>query len=227
MADALTMLDGAIAATLRQAISDDQFDGRVRAAFHHALRATHLEQGHEPSRTATAIALEPSSLEDQVGVGSAIKTDDLERIRAALSYDKSEGRRSIWFHPGLVKPAVVGLAIWLDRLASPDNATALSATIRRVDPAKAAFGVELTDLACNHRSNNPEAVEAMERRVQAALVSAAWWALNSATAMRLGFVALAAEGERHLSNLPEADGTDPHMRHEMGMSPYVTFLKDN
>ena len=217
MADAMTLLDGAIAATLREAITEGTFDTRVKAAFYFARRSTEFEQDFDMSR-----AWPPYS-EERLDLGSGPDGEHVERFREALEYDRSEGLASIWFDPAFVKPAVAGLAIWMDRMSSPENTTPISATIARTGPGRAAYDVMLLRIDYNAATTLAGAEAAARRRAGAALVAGAWWALNSSTAQRLGHVALAAEAERHRSTLAADEGGSS--RHELGPSPYV-ILKE-
>lgn len=223
MANAMTLMDGAIAATLREALHTDCFDSRVKAAFYFSRKSSEFEQGSDPKRPWPPFSVEP--LDISSGVADA---ENIERFKQALDYDKSKGLKSIWFSRAFVKPALVGLSIWMDRMSSPENTTPLSATIRRTPKGQSAYGYELTALEYNASSGVAGAAEDAERRASAALVAGAWWGLNSSTAQRLGFVALVAEAQRNLSTLvADPTATAPSAgRFEIGDSPYV-ILKEN
>lgn len=223
MANAMTLMNGAIAAALREAIQENTFDSRVKASFFFGRKSTEFFHGWKSSR-----AWEPYSDEPMDISSGASNPDNIDKLKKALDYDKSQGLKSIWFNPSFVKPAIVGLSIWMDRISNPDNTTTLTAVVRRTEKTESAYGFELLDLSYNATSTVSGAAEEAERRAGAALVAGAWWSLNSSTAQRLGFVALAAEAERHrsthisdpTSNVP-SDG-----RYEIGDSPYV-IIKEN
>lgn len=217
MADAMTLMDGAIAATLREAITTGTFDGRVKAAFYFARRSTEFDQGIDNSRAW------PNYSEERMDLGSGPDGAYIERFRDALVYDRAEGLRSIWFSTSFLKPPIAGLAIWLDRMSDPENTTPITASITRTAPGRAAYDVTLERIDYNAASTVAGAAEAARRRAAAALVSAAWWALNSSTAQRLGYVALTSEAERTRSTMTTDDSRTA--RHEVGPSPYV-ILKE-
>lgn len=212
MADAMILLDAAIRAVMNESLTTGTLD-RIKASYPAARRDVSqlflASDGQpEPSRQ------EPSRIGALSGFDG--ETDTLNRL-----LDYSSEKPGIWLNPGFVKPAIVGLAIWLDRMADPENRTTLRATLHRAPPGRSGYGVVLAELNYIAAIDTPEGRKAAHLRAQAVLVAAAWWALNSPTAQRLGFLALEAEATYHLA--PSAGPHAGDLRPEIGPSPYVTI----
>lgn len=210
MADAMNLLDAAIRAVMDDAVASDTLD-RIKAAYPAARRDQALLFS---ARDGDQDMAEPSRIGELQGFDG--ETDTLNSL-----LDYKAGEPGIWLHDAFVKPAIVGLAIWLDRMADPDNRTALQASLQRTEARRSGYGMRLSSLDLQSASDLPEARKATHLRAQAVLTAAAWWALNSPTAQRLGFVALEAEAARHKDN--SSARQDESIRHEIGPSPYVTI----
>ena len=210
MADAMTLLDAAIRAVMDEAAASDTLD-RIKAAYPAARRDQSLLFA---ARDGGQDMAEPLRIGELRGFDG--ETDTLNSL---LNY--STEAPGIWLQDAFVKPAIVGLAIWMDRMTDPDNRTALQASLCRTDARHSGYGVKLATLEVKSATDLPEARKAAHLRAQAVLVAAAWWGLNSPTAQRLGFVALEAEAARHKDN--SSARQDDSVRHEIGPSPYVTI----
>lgn len=212
MADAINLLDRALSVVLDEALNENTLD-RIKAAFPAARRNNVLlfnVSDHDHNN-------EPSRLGELPGFDG--ETDTLSRL---LDYSRESS--GIWLNAAFVKPAIVGLAIWLDRMANAENQTTLQAKLSRTSVGRSGYGLVLDDLRCVAPNDTPEARKTANLRVQTVLVSAAWWGLNSPTAQRLGFVALEAEAAKGRDN--KSARHDSTIRHEIGPSPYVTINED-
>lgn len=209
MANAMNLLDAAIRVVMDDAVTSDTLD-RIKAAYPVARRDHALLFSARDDKD----MVEPSRIGELWGFDG--ETDTLNCL---LDYQADES--GIWFNDAFVKPAIVGLAIWLDRMADPENRTALQASLQRTEDLKSGYGVKLSSLDLQFVPDTPAARKATHLRAQAILTAAAWWGLNSPTAQRLGFVALEAEAAQQKDNISARH--DESIRHEIGPSPYVTI----